>query len=1110
MKEPIRETEALAEKPVMMKDRLTKQRNRLAQVTTLAILIGAGMTGPAFAAADFSVCNFDGVGNVKAMAETKLTVVTEHATEGKHALKVECGAKDWPGIIVNGFPKDWTGVKYLAFDVFNPGTTSVELCGWVKDDENAGLYTRYGFAGLMADPGRQTIRLWLDKAVKGNAFPLNKKNILAFGVGPMEGQQAITLYCDNFRLEPVMNETLPDVLPILTFDETAPVGKFELEEYPPEKPGKSAYEYTTEHATMGKRALKCTFRANGAGIVISGFSPNWGQHDVLLIDCFNPTDQVIELEGWFRDCLNAPYYSRYNYSGLMVRPGQNTLQIPLSGLLKGEPAQLCREALNRNNIVKFNCYVAERKEDLCLTFGGFRLEKSRMARFEGPQIRKFAFTPNPATAFPGFTAVNYLTAYDPAYGYGWQGLLSSPIACGSYEYPSDLLGNFALGHEFDIDLPNGNYRVTFYAESASFWDLITAYRDRKVVANGKTVVEEKWTGARYYQERMFRHLNTEDLPSDDHWEKYVKPRWPAHTFEVAVTNGKLAIQFDSPSTFTTQSPSGAWPLNCMVVCPAADSAACDEWLAKLEAEQKRLFAQTYTQLPPPVPPHPAQLPAACRGKDYAVFVPDYFKDIYYNSVPEEAELTVKEIALRTTPGQFDAAAIGVFPLKDLGSTTVTVSNLKGTRGKSSGKVIPATAIETRKVRYKIQRRAANFRFVYAIQPRLLDPVNSADIGKNITRSFHLSVHVPEGTAPGVYMGTVRIAPEKSAPTTLPIQLTVLPITLAEDRDFDLALFGTGIEFTGNYPDTAGLSGGNLLRNLRNLREHGFTTTTGPGNAYYANGKLNMDEVESFVKAYHAAGFDGQYFVGYGSGRISGADSTKDLIDAYTKYNQRLEELGRTKLLLHLIDEPDESRCAEAIALAKKYNVVSNLLTTATYTSKDQLIPWYRVSMVNGHDEAFIKKVQAAGNLCWVYNGGINRFHLGFYSAKLKEAGVCGQILWHYQTSEGDTFNDLDGREGEYSMSFPTPDGRLINAVEFERTAQGILEFRYFTTLRKLVAEKKDTKQAKAGQKLIDEILASMTLGNVGNFNGLTDRQACNAKCTEYRNRIIDAILDLQK
>ena len=83
-------------------------------------------------------------------------------------------------------------------------------------------------------------------------------------------------------------------------------------------------------------------------------------------------------------------------------------------------------------------------------------------------------------------------------------------------------------------------------------------------------------------------------------------------------------------------------------------------------------------------------------------------------------------------------------------------------------------------------------------------------------------------------------------------------------------------------------------------------------------------------------------------------------------------------------------------------------------------------------------------------------------------------------------------------------------MDFERTRLGINEFRYFTTLRELIAKKKGTRAAAAGQKLVDEILGSMTLGNISNCNGLAGDQACNARCTEVRNRIIDAILALQK
>jgi len=37
------------------------------------------------------------------------------------------------------------------------------------------------------------------------------------------------------------------------------------------------------------------------------------------------------------------------------------------------------------------------------------------------------------------------------------------------------------------------------------------------------------------------------------------------------------------------------------------------------------------------------MPVSLAGKDYAVFVPDYFKDVYYSTVPEEVELNTREI-----------------------------------------------------------------------------------------------------------------------------------------------------------------------------------------------------------------------------------------------------------------------------------------------------------------------------------------------------------------------------------------------------------------------------------------------------------------------------------
>jgi len=168
-----------------------------------AISIGLFCHGAASGASDIVICNFDTMGKADAGENTKITVVSEHAAAGKKALRVDCAEGGWPGITVYGFPADWSGVEYLAVDVYNPGSKAVELCGWVKDDPKASLQNRFNFDGLMAEPGQHTVRLCLARASKGNGTPLNTGNILGLVLGPNQGQGAVTLFLSNLRLEPL-------------------------------------------------------------------------------------------------------------------------------------------------------------------------------------------------------------------------------------------------------------------------------------------------------------------------------------------------------------------------------------------------------------------------------------------------------------------------------------------------------------------------------------------------------------------------------------------------------------------------------------------------------------------------------------------------------------------------------------------------------------------------------------------------------------------------------------------------------------------------------------------------------------------------------------------
>jgi hypothetical protein len=127
-----------------------------------------------------------------ATAET--SVVAEHATSGKNALKVVLKAGEYPGINTAKVPNDWSGYKELQFDVFADQDFTL-FCR--IDDENSKDYaSRYNNDGIEITKGKNSVTLGLGDV--GAAIDLKKvKLLILFGSGV---QQDTTFYLDNVRL----------------------------------------------------------------------------------------------------------------------------------------------------------------------------------------------------------------------------------------------------------------------------------------------------------------------------------------------------------------------------------------------------------------------------------------------------------------------------------------------------------------------------------------------------------------------------------------------------------------------------------------------------------------------------------------------------------------------------------------------------------------------------------------------------------------------------------------------------------------------------------------------------------------------------------------------
>src|SRR5208283_4933971 len=68
------------------------------------------------------------------------------------------------------------------------------------------------------------------------------------------------------------------------------------------------------------------------------------------------------------------------------------------------------------------------------------------------------------------------------------------------------------------------------------------YRDRSILAQGKTVFSEH-LDFKAFQKKYFRFWDTEDLPSDNTFDKYLRAYFSEKVFDVEVKNGQLYLEF---------------------------------------------------------------------------------------------------------------------------------------------------------------------------------------------------------------------------------------------------------------------------------------------------------------------------------------------------------------------------------------------------------------------------------------------------------------------------------------------------------------------------------------------------------------------------------------
>jgi len=767
----------------------------------------------------------------------------------------------------------------------------------------------------------------------------------------------------------------------------------------------------------------------------------------------------------------------------MAPPGRSRHKIPLQIFVGEKSVIQNRRRLDLAQIVKLVFSAHESQSEVEISDINLDLEQPYKNDFL--RLLKFDVGPPTGPLFYGFTALHPGSAYRPARGYGY----SSDVVQGRTEdrrHPGNLLRDWTSLTKggIDIDLPNGQYQVWMMLEDPGYWEYYPNFTARKVQAEGKTVLDEK-QNARTFLKKFYRHANDEDLPGDDIWKRYIRPRYKPLRFAVNVHDGQLNLRFEAEDN------PYALALSALLIYPKRDQGRGEAFIKELWAKQKQQFNHEYRQILPPEPVH-AEPAGNALDTQLSVFQRSAAVDVHSNAIPQKPE-QVSRLSLQLSRGE-------TAPL------TLSLRAKNGLQLEGAVLELPGLKTSSFKVRAKVTRRTEDGS-VYQNAPRLLDPLKLSGrsplvLVKKQTRRLSFDVSAPSGTKVMQSNGKLQLKFRGGRIVTLPVHATIHPWRLPK---LDIAYGYLGI--APNYPGTPWHEVEDKKKRemhaaIALLEKHGMNSFSGglggPVFNGYEKGRVQIDfsKTDESMKLLKGRGTVESYLglaiedllvyqLDEGVAQEYGKPYAKILRDVLKKIRQRSKK-GGWPTIRHVVgDEPDGSEAVNhSLEAAKAFKAARVGVKTSIFTSIANLSKHANrlkfagnidLIYLNNHSEAAISAIKRKGSDCALYNMR-DRYHRGIYLLKIRQLGCRGHMQFAFNSAHVDHWYDLDGREGDQVAAFTHPDGELRPALELKRYAMAITDYRYLLKLEQTIKNSRKTGPQKEARAWLSDLLVHMKVG----------------------------------
>jgi hypothetical protein len=463
---------------------------------------------------------------------------------------------------------------------------------------------------------------------------------------------------------------------------------------------------------------------------------------------------------------------------------------------------------------------------------------------------------------------------------------------------------------------------------------------------------------------------------------------------------------------------------------------------------------------------------------YLLFSRSPLEYVFPGSRPQKSEL-IDHLAIRVVRNEFEPIAFCLYPLGNLGVVRISVTDLVGPEASISKDKIEVGHVEMVKETMGLpEGRFGNV-------PALIRTGSRVNTKIGECQRFWLTARIDDNVLPGVYKGKVTISPQGGLETSLPLEVTVMPISLEDIPGINYFMLMT-YEFTELTMPWSKEDKGKIYQSacniLKDYKEHGITTLCLHSPFVLMtkeDGTPNLEDIFAALRAAKEVGFKGRliWYMGHliqtskpkHPGNIKGFEEEthlprlKYIVETVSQY---AKEHGCPEVIFLPIDEPGDSY---QDFQNKRHEITPLLLKTIkdmgaqTMLTNDDYKQFKNVDyLCSGElNREDLDTAHKDGSVYWLYNNDVTtrclnpayaRYIYGYYTWKNR---VDGMSSWTFQNTQN--ARGIPGQADIYGsdiyLAYPDPKGPLAT-LRWEAIREGIEDHKLVYQLVKRIQKLK--------------------------------------------------------